>query len=51
MDTGIRAGPMSYDIAPDGKRLLIIDGGGAQGFPASAAVVIPANGVVVFAPA
>ena len=23
-DTGIRTGPMSWDIAPDGKRFLII---------------------------
>jgi 1,4-alpha-glucan branching enzyme len=27
------------------------NGGGAQGFPVSASVVIPANGVVIFAPA
>ena len=24
VDTGIRTGPMSWDIAPDGKRFLII---------------------------
>jgi len=24
LDTGIRNGPMSWDIAPDGKRFLII---------------------------
>ena len=24
VDTGIRSGPMSWDLAPDGKRFLII---------------------------
>jgi len=24
VDTGIRTGPMSWDVAPDGKRFLII---------------------------
>lgn len=26
VDTGIRTGPMSWDIAPDGNRFLIISG-------------------------
>jgi hypothetical protein len=25
VDTGIRTGPMSWDLAPDGNRLLIIE--------------------------
>jgi hypothetical protein len=26
VDTGIRTGPMSWDLAPDGNRFLIISG-------------------------
>jgi hypothetical protein len=30
VDTGIRTGPMSWDIAPDGKRFLIISDNSAE---------------------
>lgn len=30
VDTGIRTGPMSWDIAPDGKRFLIISENAAE---------------------